>query len=60
MTTVTFEDDGKGTKVAVLWEHVEPSAAADFFAENLHFDQQGWSETFVRLQDTIDAMDPVA
>jgi uncharacterized protein YndB with AHSA1/START domain len=62
LTTVTFEDDGSGTKVTALWETLEDATAAEiaFFVKNLEIGHQGWSETFVRLQETIDQLSPVA
>lgn len=61
LTTVTFEDNGPGTKVTALWELLEASPAeADFFTQNLEIGHQGWSETFDRLQKTIEDLEPVA
>jgi len=61
LTTVNFEDDGPGTKVTVIWEPIEASASElAFFMQNLGIGHQGWSETFVRLQKTIEALQPVA
>jgi uncharacterized protein YndB with AHSA1/START domain len=61
LTTVTFEDEGSDTKVTVIWELMEASdAEAAFFRQNLQIGQQGWSETFDRLQKTIEALEPVA
>ena len=60
LATVTFEDEGPGTKVTVLWEPIEASSAEiEFFKNNLHIGQQGWTETFVRLQKTIEGLTPV-
>ena len=59
LTTVTFEDDGSGTKVTAIWELLEASGAeAAFFMQNLHIGRQGWTETFDRLQKTIEALQP--
>ncbi|HLK14769.1 MAG TPA: SRPBCC domain-containing protein [Fimbriimonadaceae bacterium] len=60
LTTVNFEDGGSGTKVTVIWELLDASAAeAAFFSKNLRIGHQGWSETFDRLQTTIEAAQPV-
>jgi len=60
LTTVDFEDDGSGTKVTVLWDLLEDATAVEvaFFMKNLEIGQQGWSETFDRLQKTIDGVEP--
>jgi len=61
LTTVAFEDDGTGTKVTVLWEPVEASEAeVAFFMQHLSIGHAGWSQTFVRLQKTIEELEPVA
>jgi uncharacterized protein YndB with AHSA1/START domain len=55
LTTVSFEDEGPGTKVTVIWELLEASAEESaFFIQNLSIGHQGWTETFVGLQRTID------
>lgn len=60
LTTVTFEDDGSGTKVTVFWELLEASAAeAAFFMQNLEIGREGWSQTFDRLRKTIEELEPV-
>jgi len=61
LTTVSFEDDGSGTKVTVLWDTLEASAEeVAFFMKNMEIGQAGWSQTFDRLQKTIEALEPVA
>ena len=61
LTTVTFEDDGSGTKVTAFWEPIEASdAEVAFLMQNLKIGHAGWSQTFDRLQTTIDALEPVA
>jgi uncharacterized protein YndB with AHSA1/START domain len=60
LTTVNFEDDGAGTKVTVFWDLLDASAEeAAFFMKNLPIGYQGWTETFVRLQETIESLEPV-
>jgi uncharacterized protein YndB with AHSA1/START domain len=55
LTTVNFEDDGAGTKVTVFWDLLDATPAeAAFFAQNLEIGQEGWSQTFDRLQKTIE------
>jgi hypothetical protein len=43
-------------------EHSTRSSPTEvaFFQQHLNFCQQGWTETFVRLQKTIDELEPVA
>jgi len=61
LTTVNFEDDGSGTKVSVFWEPLEASdAEVAFFMQNLGIGHEGWSQTFDRLQKTMEELEPVA
>jgi uncharacterized protein YndB with AHSA1/START domain len=62
LTTVTFEDDGSGTRVTAIWDLLEDASAAEiaFFMKNLEIGHAGWSQTFDRLQETIKELELVA
>ena len=61
LTTVNFEDDGQGTKVTAIWELLEASPAeAAFFMKNMAIGHAGWTQTFERLQKTIEEYEFVA
>ncbi len=55
LATVNFEDDESGVNVNVLWEPLEPSdSQIAFFMQHIDMGRIGWSQTFDRLQTTIE------
>jgi len=61
LTTVTFEDSGVDTKVTVLWEPLEASAEETaFFMSQIDACQIGWSETFDKIEKTVESLQPVS
>jgi len=61
LTTLTFEDDGAGTNISVLWQPVEAcEEEVAFFIKILPSCHEGWKGTFSRLEGALKELDTPA